>query len=628
MATDDAESRPPPAAEPGAPAGAGLPEPAARPPARPTLFRPKPAMIAPGIAPGITPAPPAPADPAADPAADTAEVPAARPLASLVAVAQAVAAIDRTATPAPSPPPPSATEAPPAPAPDDTAPEREGPDREAPATKPAAKPAAEAEVAAEAEAKPAPKPAPKPAAEAAPKPAAKPAAEAAPKPAPKPAAEAARQISPAAKLAVAEAARAAAKALDGGAAPPKPAAKPAEKPAREAPEKLAAPAGGSARSPSAGAVANAARMKRRHWSVILTFLLLVLLPLAASGWYLWTRTADQFASNVSFSVRTSESRSGGGADLLGRLSRFSGTNSTDTDILYQFIQSQELVARIDERLDLRGLYSRHYDLDPVFSFHPDGTIEDLVRYWTRMVRISYDASNGLMALRVLAFEPAEAQRIAQAITDESIVRINDLSATARADATRYATEELDQSVERLRNAREAVTAFRSRNQIVDPLANIQGQMGLLNTLQQQLASALIDLDLLRETARDLDPRITQLERRIEVIRARIAEERSRFGVGGDGPAGDDYATLVGEFERLNVDREFAEQAYRSALMGYDMALAEAERTSRYLAAHITPTLAESSRYPERFLWFGGLALFLLLVWSVIVLIYYSIRDRR
>ena len=42
--------------------------------------------------------------------------------------------------------------------------------------------------------------------------------------------------------------------------------------------------------------------------------------------------------------------------------------------------------------------------DPVFSFHPDGAIEDLVRYWTRMVRISYDASNGLMALRVLAFD--------------------------------------------------------------------------------------------------------------------------------------------------------------------------------------------------------------------------------
>ena len=286
------------------------------------------------------------------------------------------------------------------------------------------------------------------------------------------------------------------------------------------------------------------------------------------------------------------------------------------------------MTRIDQRLNLRAIYSRHYQQDPVFSFHPEGTIEDLVAYWTRMVRISYDANNGLMGLRVLAFDPHEAQRIAQAITDESVARINELSAVARADATRYAREELDQAVDRLRDAREAVTQFRSRNQIVDPLANIQGQVGLLNTLQEQLASALIDLDLLRDTARDSDPRITQLERRIEVIRARIAAERSEFGMGDQGETGDGYVALVGEFERLNVDREFAEQSYRSALMGYDVALGEAERTSRYLAAHITPTLAESSRYPERVLLFAGLTLFLLLVWAVGVLIYYSIRDRR
>lgn len=379
--------------------------------------------------------------------------------------------------------------------------------------------------------------------------------------------------------------------------------------------------------PSVGALANAARMRRRHWSVVISFVLLVALPVLVSTWYLWTRAADQYASEVSFSVRSAESRASG-SDLLGRLSVFSGANSTDTDILYQFIQSQELVARLDERLDLRTLYSRHYQTDPVFSFNPEAPIEDLVSYWTRMVHIYYEPGNGLMTLRVQAFDPHDAQRIAQAITEESIERINQLSEAARTDATRYAREELDTALERLRNAREAVTSFRSRNQIVDPLANVQGQMGLLNTLQAQLASAMIDLDLLRETAREQDPRVTQLERRIEVIGSRIAEERSRFGVGAAGAGGDDYATLLGEFERLNVDREFAEQAYGSALLGYDMAVAEAQRTSRYLAAHIAPTLAETARYPERGLLLAGLTLFLLLSWAVGVLVYYSIRDRR
>ena len=144
-------------------------------------------------------------------------------------------------------------------------------------------------------------------------------------------------------------------------------------------------------------------------------------------------------------------------------------------------------------------------------------------------------------------------------------------------------------------------------------------------LEQQLAEALISADLLRESTRASDPRITQAERRITVIQARIKDERRNPGR-GDG--GEDYATLLAEFERLTVDREFAEQAYTAALATYDQALAEARRKSRYLAAYIKPTLAEASEYPQKEVLLGIAAFFLISVWSVVVLVYYSVRDRR
>jgi len=135
--------------------------------------------------------------------------------------------------------------------------------------------------------------------------------------------------------------------------------------------------------------------------------------------------------------------------------------------------------------------------------------------------------------------------------------------------------------------------------------------------------------MLRETtARADDPRIVQGLRRIEVIENRIDAERRKFGEGGQGPGGEDYATLVAEFERLTVEREFAEETYRGALAGYDAALADAQRQSRYLAAHIRPTLAERAIYPQRWLLLGVASFFLLAGWSIGVLIYYSVRDRR
>ena len=269
-------------------------------------------------------------------------------------------------------------------------------------------------------------------------------------------------------------------------------------------------------TPSAPATAPAARPRRRHWAVLISFLLFVLIPTVLTAWYLYVRAVDQYASTVGFSVRTEEASSA--IELLGGITALSGSSSSDTDILYEFLQSQELVATLDDQLDLRSIWSRaDPETDPIFAYHAPGTIEDLVRYWERMVRVYYDGSTGLLEVRVLAFAPDDAQAIAQAIFRESSAMINELSAIAREDALSYARDELEQSRERLAEARVAIAEWRNRNQTVDPTADTQGQMGLVTNLQAQLAEALIELDLLQDTTRENDPRLTQAERLITVI---------------------------------------------------------------------------------------------------------------
>lgn len=371
-----------------------------------------------------------------------------------------------------------------------------------------------------------------------------------------------------------------------------------------------------------------AKRRTRHWGLIAAFVVIVLLPVAATVWYLTARAADQYASTVAFTVRSEDVSSA--ADLLGGIAPALGGSSSnsDADILYEFIRSQALVQQVDGTLDLRDFYSRDLDRDPIFHFDPDGTIEDLTRYWQRMVRISYDVSSGLMELRVLAFTPEEAQQIAQVIFEQSTVMINALSAIAREDATRYAREDLDLAVERLKQARESLTAFRISSEIVDPTADVQGQMGLLNLLQEQQVAALIDFDLLSNSTRAGDPRLEQARRRIDVIEDRIRQERRKFGVGLGGEDDESYAETIAEFERLTVDREFAEQAYTAALASFDGARAEANRQGRYLAAYIKPTLAERAEFPNHPLLIGVVALFSFLLWAILALSYYALRDRR
>lgn len=370
--------------------------------------------------------------------------------------------------------------------------------------------------------------------------------------------------------------------------------------------------------------AKPARPRKRHKMIRRLFLLGVLVPILLATVYLYVIAKDQYASYLGFSVRAEDSASP--VEMLGGITELAGSSSgTDTDVLFEFIQSQRIVRLVDERLDLRSMY--HMPSDPIFGIDPDATIEGLQKFWGRVVKVFYDSGSGLIEVRVTAFTPEDAKAVADAIYDESSVMINKLTAVAREDATSYARSELEKAVERLSVARAAIQKFRLETQIIDPEADIVGRMGLLNSLQNQLATAQIDLDILMQTARESDPRLIQARRRVAVIEQRLAEERARFS-NTDGTVNGSYANLIGDYERLSVDKQFAEQAYLSALASLDVATAEAARKSRYLAAYIEPTLSETPQFPQRLIILATLSGFLIGIWVVATMVYYSVRDRR
>ncbi|WP_152988178.1 capsule biosynthesis protein [Paracoccus sp. MKU1] len=370
-----------------------------------------------------------------------------------------------------------------------------------------------------------------------------------------------------------------------------------------------------------------AEPRPRHWLILGSFLALVLLPSLLWAGYLWLRAEDQYVSTVGFSVRKEQSTPS--IDLLGGLAPLTGAGgASDTDILYEYIRSQDMVERIDARLDLRARFARAWPHDFVFAFDPEDHVEDLTDYWQRQVKVLYDSTTQLITLKISAFTAQDAQEIAAAVFQESSDKINQLSTIAQDDATRLAKAELDKARAELTETRQAMTAFRMRSQIVDPEADLAGQMGVLSGLQAQLAEVLVAHDLLLDNAQPTDHRVTQSQQKIDALRRLIDAERAKFGAEGQGPAGESYAQLMAEYEKLAVDREFAEGAYRSARIAYETALAEAQRQARYLAAHIEPKVAQSSTEPNRpWLW-AMITGMLLAGWSILVLVYYSVRDRR
>lgn len=366
------------------------------------------------------------------------------------------------------------------------------------------------------------------------------------------------------------------------------------------------------------------KIRRRHIGLLVSFLLFVLGPTAAAVYYLNEVAEDQFLSRVSFSIRSEEIQNP--LEALGSLSQLSSGSSSDASILNEYLRSQKLVEDISGRLDLAKIYSKPEN-DPIFAYRPNQPMEGLVKYFQRMNYVNFDSNNGLLDIESYAFTSEDAQRVAEEILFVSSQLVERLSRIAQEDATKLAKFELERAQERLTNARIAVGELRGREQTVDPRADLESQMGVLTALQNQLASALIEYDLLIATTSNTDSRVATTQRTIEAIEHRIEEERNKVGRSVlDGEKS--LAGVIGEFEVLAADLEFAQQAYLSASVSYEAALTEARRKSKYLAAHIPPTRAESSQYPDRTLWVLSVFSLALLIWSVITLTVYAMFDRR
>lgn len=366
-----------------------------------------------------------------------------------------------------------------------------------------------------------------------------------------------------------------------------------------------------------------AAMRSRHWVALASFLAVVVLPFLAAAGYLYLRAADQYHSEVAFSIRSEEAGSAA-AGLLGAITQIGSGSASDPDILFEYIRSQRIVEEIDRDLDLRAIFGRA-EGDPVFSLQGPASIEDLVAHWRGMVEVAFESSSGIIHVRANAFAPEDARAISRAVLSESSALVNRLSEQAREDAVRFARDELQEADDQLRRVRQRLTDFRRDNRIVDPSADAAGQMGLLNALQGELAQALVERDVLLSFVGEEDQRVIQGNRRITAISQRIEQERASLGIAGATGA---LPQVIGAYEELLVDLEFANTAYTQALGGLAAARAEARRQSRYLAPHIEPTLAERALYPRRALLAGLMGLFLLLGWGILMLLYYNVRDNR
>lgn len=365
---------------------------------------------------------------------------------------------------------------------------------------------------------------------------------------------------------------------------------------------------------------------RRRRLLALSFALLVALPALLGTYYFALVASDRYVSGAGFSVRGMDA--GGGMDVLGAFTGLASTGSTTSDsyIVLKYLESRDLLDRLQKDFDLRGIYGAE-NIDYLSRMEPDLLIEEVIDYWEGMITTSYDSTSGIITFEVEAFDPVSAERVAKLVLQYVQDLVNRLSVKARQDSVRFAESEVVRSETRLRDALQQLRLFREQEQSINPAASAQLQIELIGALETQLVDIRARMSALGESIDQDAPSMTALRRQAEALEVQIAEKMK--GLSNSSLQTKAGATLSGqlaEYESLEVEKEFGQQAYASALSSLEQARMEADRQQRYLAVYSYPSLPEDSLYPRRVLSVVMLIIVLTSLWGIGTMIVYSVRD--
>lgn len=367
------------------------------------------------------------------------------------------------------------------------------------------------------------------------------------------------------------------------------------------------------------------RQGSRPWwrRVPISFLVVVALPTAAAAIYYLLIASPRYVSEARFIVRAANQSQ---PSSLGVALQGVGLSAGQTDAfaVHEYINSRDAVRDIDRRLDLNRIFALP-GVDAISRyprFWESRSQEGLYKAYRRFVVVGYDSTTGISTLRVEGFRARDAQRLSETLLVGGEQLVNRLNARSTADAVAEAELAREQARTRLATAQAQLTAFRNREEFLDPALAAKESSELIGGLLSTVANLRAERSQLVSQAPQnpqlpaLDGRIAAFERQIEVERAKVA-----------GNAGS-LAPRVSAYEDLTMEREFADRELAQATAAVVTSRQEARRQRLYLDRIVNPDLPDKALEPRRLIRILTIFMSCLLAYGVGWLIWAGIREHK
>jgi capsular polysaccharide transport system permease protein len=358
------------------------------------------------------------------------------------------------------------------------------------------------------------------------------------------------------------------------------------------------------------------RLKRflRH-----PFTWFVLAPTLLVTAYFYIIASPQYVSEARFVVRSRAEAPQLSLGAMFSAAAGGGGAVGDANSVRDFLISHDAVMRAQERVDLIAIWQRD-DADFFARLQHDDP-ERLTKFYNTMVSASLDTATGVTTLRVRSFRPEDSRAIAVALLSLSETLVNSLSERAREDALRIARAEILVAEQRVADSRNALMRFREQQQDLDSAGTAVAAAQTISAMEGALTAAQAELRERMAFMRPDNPALQVTRNRIDALERQINVERTRR-TQGDGT----LAQQLGTFERLMLEREFADRQLASATASLEAARIDAQRQQIYIARVVEPNLAVYPLYPRKLIGVGSVFLGLSVAFGIGWLLVAGMRE--
>ena len=337
------------------------------------------------------------------------------------------------------------------------------------------------------------------------------------------------------------------------------------------------------------------RRRFRLFLLVLRLIFFVFLPTGLVGYYYYNIASDMFETNAEFIIQKNEAV--GSSELGGLLAGTGFAKSEDSIVVQGYLTSREALARLDAEHGYRAHFQSE-SIDEYQRLPADASLEATYGFYKKHVIVSYDPSEGIIKLEVIAATPEMSQLFAEALISYAEERVDALSQRVREDQMKGTLEAYENAELEMISAQQVVLDLQEQRGVMSAEAEIASQMSIINQLELQIEDKRLSLGVLMDNESPNPIRVSVLENDIARLERRVDELRSQLTESTD--TATSLASISAELQIAEANLMTRQVMLQQALQQVEFARIEANRQVRYLSMGVVPVAPDIATYPRRF----------------------------